>query len=83
MLLLLDMRAGNEGKYKTIKVCSGFKSYLILVILTTLLYTFPQSIDIAGGLDPSSYYFISSQRREADDERRSLSGRGGSKSTSC
>ena len=49
------------------------------MILTTLLYTFPQSIDIAGGLDPSSYYFISSQRREADDERRSLSGRGGSK----
>ncbi|KAF9542127.1 hypothetical protein CPC08DRAFT_770477 [Agrocybe pediades] len=49
VLLLLGIRLGIEGVnpiyYDTIK----------------LLYTFPQSVGIAGGLPSSSYYFVGSQ----------------------
>ena len=66
VLLLIGLRLGLDGVnpvyYDTIKV---HKSLILLPSETNcvhqLLYTFPQSVGIAGGRPSSSYYFVGSQ----------------------
>ena len=53
----------NPVYYDTIKVCDPFIFFHVRSINVNMkaLYTFPQSVGIAGGRPSSSYYFVGSQ----------------------
>ena len=65
--MLIGIRLGIDGVnpvyYDTIKVCNPFIFFHVRSINVNMkaLYTFPQSVGIAGGRPSSSYYFVGSQ----------------------
>jgi cysteine protease ATG4 len=67
VVVLIGIRLGIEGVnpiyYETIKVCDPVHIFFTCVWLTSMkaLYSFPQSVGIAGGRPSSSYYFVGSQ----------------------
>jgi hypothetical protein len=65
VVVLIGIRLGIEGVnpiyYETIKVCDSLRLFSRLTSIMKALYTFPQSVGIAGGRPSSSYYFVGSQ----------------------
>ena len=66
--MLVGIRLGIDGVnpvyYETIKVrnfCAQKFNYILLRCCGQALYTFPQSVGIAGGRPSGSYYFVRSQ----------------------
>jgi cysteine protease ATG4 len=69
VLVLIGIRLGLDGVnpiyYDSIKVTFSRTFLMVRSLMTTpfvqTLYTFPQSVGIAGGRPSSSYYFVGSQ----------------------